>query len=369
MWWCVVGSVAQCAVRIALSALRTAAHVVILVEAQRLLMRLLKPATHHALERAEHKLLAHVHSKIEHLWVPIEGFKLHTIIVGDRSDPPLVLLHGHSMSAAFYYRNFDDYVDMGYCVYAVDLLGWARSSHPEFEGSTSEDSLHYFLPSLRQWRMELALEKFALVGHSLGGYLAYEFAAENPEAVTQLTLICPAAIERRVTLYRGIYFSLTPQRFARRLGAFAWLMFLCKFPKSEVYNRHNVREYAWLLSAQAGLGSGDFAVGNMIQWRSPWSPEVRRPLLEHLRPLSMPVLLVSGLHDGLVPNEHVAEFCTALQQAGTQCEMYALPTDHCPHFEEPSTFAHIVRSTFGHPHRASTSRSFLSAPDQPQKTV
>jgi len=323
---------------------RYAAEVIFLLEAQRLIWNLIKPVNDRVLSSAEQHLLSYVSSPIEEVFVPVGGYKMHTLFVGSqKSCRPVVLLHCHSGSAAFFFRNFDDYVRMGYWVIAPDLLGWGRSSHPEFEGDNVDDSLNFFLDALELWRHQLGLESFALVGHSLGAYLAYEFTRRNENCVTQLTLICPAAITKEISFFRAIYFSLTPQRFARRLGGLAYAVFHILFPKSESYSKHSMREYTWMMSAQNGPGSGDCAVGAMIDWSDIFHPEIRRPLIENLEKLRVPVLLIGALFDTSISCHDVEALYEAMCANGTSTELCLMSTDHCPFLEDPETYNRIVR--------------------------
>jgi len=375
-------------VTVVLKLARLASNALLLLESQRLILALLKPATHTAIEKAEGNLFGHIRSNVTHLWVPIGKYKIHTLIatssphsditlehdshtnhyrssqdtVPRRSadvpihaqrggkivplqDLAIVMLHGHSMSAAFFYRNFDHFTDMGFKVYAPDLLGWARSSRPAFQGDQPEHTVQFFVDSFTLWVEELNLKAIFLIGHSLGAYIAYEYASRYPAKVKHLTLITPAAITNKVSVHRALYFSLTPQRMARRLGLFALLFFFGKYPRGlEPYTRHGIREYAWLLSAQHGDGSGDLAFSNMIQWVSPWEAHCRRPFMDIIRPLPMPVCLIGATRDALVRLEQVMQLFEALANAGTNCSLYSMDTTHCPHFEDADTFASIMSS-------------------------
>lgn len=49
-------------------------------------------------------------------------------------------------------------------VYAIDLLGFGRSSRVPYNGKTLDDAEHYFVNSIDNWRKAMNLEKFTLLG-------------------------------------------------------------------------------------------------------------------------------------------------------------------------------------------------------------
>lgn len=65
-------------------------------------------------------------------------------------------------------------------VYAMDLLGFGRSSRPKFN-TDPEQVEHQFVNSIEKWRSEIKLEKFILLGHSFGGYLATAYSIQHPD--------------------------------------------------------------------------------------------------------------------------------------------------------------------------------------------
>lgn len=70
------------------------------------------------------------------------------------------------------------------------LTGFGRSSRPLFsnDGKEAEEQL---VRSVEEWRREMQLEKFVLLGHSMGGFLAASYAMQHPERVKHLILADP----------------------------------------------------------------------------------------------------------------------------------------------------------------------------------
>lgn len=121
--------------------------------------------------------------------------------VGEHVEDNLVMLHGYGAGLGFFYRNFEAISRAeGWKVYALDLLGMGRSSRPPFkihakdkEASISEAE-SWFVDALEEWRIQRGLERFTLLGHSLGGYLAVAYALKYPGHLNKLILASPVGI-------------------------------------------------------------------------------------------------------------------------------------------------------------------------------
>jgi abhydrolase domain-containing protein 4/abhydrolase domain-containing protein 5 len=103
---------------------------------------------------------------------------------------PLVLIHGYGGGIGLWIGNINFLADR-YTVYAIDLLGFGRSSRPTFEGKTIEEAENYFLDSLELWRMAVGLDNFYLLGHSFGAYLSGLYTLRHPECIKSLILADP----------------------------------------------------------------------------------------------------------------------------------------------------------------------------------
>ena len=101
---------------------------------------------------------------------------------------PVVLIHGLAAS----YHTWDDFVPEllqdGYACYALDLLGHGDSPKPPSRTYKMEWLFDHF----STWMESLQLaEAPILVGHSLGGYLALEYARRFPSRPRSLILVNP----------------------------------------------------------------------------------------------------------------------------------------------------------------------------------
>ncbi|EDW76088.2 uncharacterized protein Dwil_GK14854 [Drosophila willistoni] len=98
---------------------------------------------------------------------------------------PLVVLHGQGMGLAMWYPNLDDWAKQRK-VYALDILGFGRSTRPVFS-ATSELCECQLITALEEWRQQLKIDEFILLGHSFGAYLASCYALTHPDHDLWLT--------------------------------------------------------------------------------------------------------------------------------------------------------------------------------------
>jgi cardiolipin-specific phospholipase len=82
-------------------------------------------------------------------------------------------------------------------VILVDWLGTGASDRPAFapHAKSVAEGEAFFIDSLEEWRASYGItEPFALMGHSLGGYLAAAYALKYPHSLSHLVLASPAGI-------------------------------------------------------------------------------------------------------------------------------------------------------------------------------
>jgi len=102
--------------------------------------------------------------------------------------PTVILLHGLGSVKEIWSANIGA-LSAKYHVYALDQIGFGHSDKPllDYKIATFVDFLHAFMQSQN-------LSKATLVGNSLGGWIALDFAARHPEMVDKLVLVDSAGL-------------------------------------------------------------------------------------------------------------------------------------------------------------------------------
>ncbi|SFV17283.1 alpha/beta fold hydrolase [Pseudoduganella namucuonensis] len=131
------------------------------------------------------------------------GLDIHYHEAGD--GPPVVFIHGSGPGASGYSNfklNYPRFAEQGYRVIVPDLPGYGLSSKPE----DVEYVLAFFVSALREFLDQLGIERCVLLGNSLGGAIAMQYALDHPRAVSKLILMAPGGLEERETYFqmRGI---------------------------------------------------------------------------------------------------------------------------------------------------------------------
>ncbi len=124
-------------------------------------------------------------------FIDVGGTRAHVLDQGKPDGMPLVLIHGSLESLQVWDGWMAELKDR-YRLISVDLPGHGLTG-PWARGEYTVDAYADFIEVLAD---TLQLDRFAIAGHSLGGAVAWTFAATRPERVNHLILVDAAAFPR-----------------------------------------------------------------------------------------------------------------------------------------------------------------------------
>lgn len=99
---------------------------------------------------------------------------------------PLLLCHGFTGAKEDFAQEIDALADRGWHVVAPDLPGHGRSGHPDEPGAYS---IARFVRVIAAVADELGWDRFVLLGHSMGGMVAQQFAIDHGDRLDALVLM------------------------------------------------------------------------------------------------------------------------------------------------------------------------------------
>lgn len=211
-----------------------------------------------------------------------------------------------------------------YAVYAPDLPGFGNSQSIDDRFNVPE-----YVDFIERFSAELGLDQFYLIGHSVGGGIAIQYALDHPEKIKRLVLISSLFLGKEIAFWAR-YLS-TPS-ILRHLGMAGLIMFdaltwfLKQFSLSFTLKPPFTR-------IQIGIGKSIMSLKGQTT-----------VLLDQLTGLMMPTLLIWGAKDSVVPVKH------AFAAAGEipDCRVYIFEDGgHHIHNQNIQEFSRLLVSFFG----------------------
>ncbi len=242
------------------------------------------------------------------------------------SNVPIVLLHGFDSSVFEFRRLIPALEERSQRVWAVDLLGFGftdRSIVQQFDPAAIKEHLYAF------WQTCVG-QPIVLVGASMGGAAAIDFALTYPEAVKQLVLLDAAGFAKGPVLAK---FFIEP------LGQ-AVTDFL-RQPKV----RQKVSERAYYGSAFVTADAELCAALHLEM------PEWSRALIaftksggygflgDRIRDISAPTQIIWGRQDRILGTKDAAKFEKAIPKSQLT---WIENCGHVPHLEKPEETARAI---------------------------
>jgi pimeloyl-ACP methyl ester carboxylesterase len=267
------------------------------------------------------------------VFVPVGNLQVHATIAGS-GEPTLVVLHGFADST-FSWQEAIAALDDRSTVVAFDRPGFGLTSGPLWPFRDANPYTPEAQANLTVALMEaLGIERAVLVGHSAGGAIAALVALSHPERVEALVLEAPA-VEANLAPTWVQWLARTPQ--GRYLGPLAARALPLSAPL--------LIRLAW---HDPGSVTAEELVGyarafQLCHWdRALWEHVAAgNPpnIVDRLDALRVPILLVTGDDDRVVPTAATVRLADSLQDARL---VVARGCGHVAHEECTETFVRAV---------------------------
>lgn len=119
-------------------------------------------------------------------YIDVDGVRLHIRDTGATTAPAIILLHGFGASLHTW-QAWAEVLDDTYRVIRIDLPGFGLTG-ADPTGDYSDKRTVSLLATLMD---KLGIARASLMGNSMGGRMAWKFAAAKPDRVDKLVLISP----------------------------------------------------------------------------------------------------------------------------------------------------------------------------------
>ena len=251
--------------------------------------------------------------------------------------PLIVLVHGMAGSGATWDLAMPKLAER-YAVLALDLPGHGSSAKPV----DGDYSLGAFASIVRDLMVTLGHDRATIVGQSLGGGVAMQFAYQFPSRCERLVLVGSGGLGREVApILRALAFPgveyLYPVLFASWLGdagrgVLGGLRKIGLRPSAYV-------EQVW--QSYESLTEPETRVAFAQTLRSVVGASGQRVSAHDRLPLAdtIPTLIMWGANDAIIPSRHAAAAHATLPSS--RVEIFE-GVGHFPHCEDPERFVRVL---------------------------
>ncbi len=242
------------------------------------------------------------------------------------SGPTIVLVHGFASQGRFDWGNVMLPLSKKHRVIALDEIGWGHSDKPAIDYS-----IQTFVDFLGEFLRVMKVDRFALAGESLGGWIVADYTIQALAATNTGTYALPKPDKLILEDAAGhtALHGMGPAHVQGTLADAAGIAIVF-YDKSRVTPEF-VRE-AWAMKMQANDGNTQRSV-----WNNPALDN--ETVSGKLDRITIPTLVVWGAEDQLVPLADGQDYAAKIPHA----RLVVVPeSGHSPATEQPDAFMKAV---------------------------
>ena len=260
-------------------------------------------------------------------FVTVEGVRFHLRDTGPRQAPPVILLHGFG-SSLHTWDGWAQDLSKDLRVIRIDLPA-AGLTGADPSGDYSDTRTVKLLVGLMD---ALGLEKASFAGHSMGGRMAWRFAAEQPQRVSRLVLVAPDGFASPGFEYGKAPKVTAPVKLMQYMlpKAVLRMSLAPAYADPKAMDDATVQRY-WDMMRAPGVRAA------LIQRMQQMVLQEPQPLLARI---TAPTLLLWGSKDAMIPEANAQDYLRAIKGS----RLVTLPgVGHVPHEEAAETALRPVR--------------------------
>jgi pimeloyl-ACP methyl ester carboxylesterase len=267
-------------------------------------------------------------------FVTVHGHERAYVKVG--SGPALLLLHGLACDHTTWSPVIEKLAKR-FTVIAPDLLGHGLSAKPR-----ADYSVGGYANGMRDLLTILGVDKVTVVGHSLGGGVAMQFAYQFPERTERMILVAPGGLGQDVT---PAIRAVTLPGFEAAMGlvtipgvrhlTIAGLRALRATGLAPARDLGEIADIIETFRDPAARRAIRHVVTHVVDWRGQVITMVDRAYLTQ----AMPMCVIWGNQDMVIPVRHAA---IAAEIAPSAHVHVIEGSGHFPHKDDPERFVKIV---------------------------
>lgn len=270
----------------------------------------------------------------------LHGYRRAFRIAGD--GPALLLIHGIGDNSATW-NEVIPHLAENFTVIAPDLLGHGRSDKPRADYSVAA-----YANGMRDLLTVLGFDRATVVGHSLGGGVALQFAYQFPEMIERLILVAPGGVTKDVN--PALRLAATPianetLRLLQVPGALDVLAVLGQVadrlhrgPLKSLDLFHDAPDLVRVLRSLPDPTARE-AFTRTLRAVVDWRGQVVTMLDRCYLTADLPVQIVWGDRDSVIPVSHAHLAHAALPHS--RLEIFE-GAGHFPYHDDPIRFLHVV---------------------------
>ncbi|MFM9927353.1 alpha/beta fold hydrolase [Variovorax sp. H27-G14] len=257
----------------------------------------------------------------------ISGAMLHVRDTGPKGAPSVILIHGFASNLETW-DAVAKVLEPAYRVIRFDLPGNGLSPPDPANNYTDARSIELLIALQNR----LGLRASSVVGHSIGGRIAWTFAALHPQRVDQLVLVAPDGFASP-----GFSYGQPPH--------VSWMFKLMRYVMPKALLRSSLAP----AYAEPGMVT-DALITRYDDFLR--APGARQALLDRmaqtvlvdpvplLRRIDAPTLLLWGERDAMIPVANAADYAAVLRHAQ---QVVIAGSGHLPQEEAPVQAAAAIR--------------------------